>query len=133
VDPIDITRVGSPVMAAARRHPGLRLLVLHGSRAREDAHAASDWDFAFMAQAGFDPSLLYADLAVALGTDHVDLADLDRAGGLVRYRAARDGVVLVEAEPGLFDSFWFDAVSFWCDAGPALRAGYESVLERLGP
>jgi predicted nucleotidyltransferase len=133
VESLDLGHARTAVRAAAPSHPGLRLLVLHGSRARGDARASSDWDFAFMAQPGFDASLLYADLAAGLGTDHVDVADLDHAGGLVRYRAARDGVVLFEAEHGLFDRFWFDAVSFWCDAGPALRAGYDRALERLGP
>lgn len=28
--------------------PGLGLLVLHGSRARGDAHQRSDWDFAYL-------------------------------------------------------------------------------------
>lgn len=109
------------------------MLVLHGSRARGDAHATSDWDFAYVAEATVDPSLLFADLAAALGTDRVDLVDLASAGGLIRYRVARDGVVLFESRNGLFDRFWFDAVSFWCDAGPVLRTGYESVLAGLGP
>jgi predicted nucleotidyltransferase len=133
VEPLELARTRSLAIGAARNHPGLHLLVVHGSRARGDARASSDWDFAYIAEPGFDASLLYADLATALGTDRVDLADLGSVGGLVRYRAARDGTVLVESEPGLFDRFWFDAVSFWCDAGPALRAGYDSVLERLGP
>ena len=25
--------------------------------------------------------------------------------------------------------FWFDAVSFWCDAEPLLRSGYETILQ----
>jgi predicted nucleotidyltransferase len=106
--------------------------MLHGSRARGDAHAGSDWDFAHLADPDFDASLLYADLAAGLGTDRVDLADLASSGGLVRYRAARDGVVLFELEKGLFERFWFDAVSFWCDAEPVLRAGYEEILGDLG-
>jgi predicted nucleotidyltransferase len=119
--------------AALSAHPGLRLLVLHGSRARGDVHPGSDWDFAYLATSALDPGLLYADLALALGTDRVDLANLDTAGGLLRYRAARDGRVVHEAEPGLFDRFWFDAVSFWCDAGPILERGYETVLKGLDP
>lgn len=119
--------------AVASGHAGLQLLVLHGSRARGDSREDSDWDFACLAAPGFDVSLLYADLAVALRTDRVDLADLSTAGGLIRYRVARDGIVVLESEPGAFYKFWFSAVSFWCDAGPVLRAGYRSVLEGLGP
>lgn len=118
----------APIAAA---HPGLQLLVLHGSRARGDAHAGSDWDFAYQASTGFDPSLLHADLCLDLKTDRVDLADLAASGGLLRYRVARDGVVVFEGAPKVFDRFWFDAVSFWCDAAPVLRAGYAAVLKDL--
>ena len=67
----------------------------------------------------------------AAGTEAIDLVDLDRAGGLVRFRAARDAVVLFEAIDGAFARFWFDAVSYWCDMGPIIRAGYEGILEDL--
>ena len=108
------------------------LLVLHGSRARGDARAESDWDFAYLAAATTDIPALHAKLALALGTDAVDLTDLATAGGLFRYRTARDGIVLFEREPRLFEKFWFNAVSFWCDAAPVLRAGYKTVLDGLG-
>lgn len=119
------------LQAVARAHEGLALLVLHGSRARGDAHAGSDWDFAYLAKPDFDAALLAADLVVALGTDHVDLANLASAGGLIRYRVARDGIVIFESEPEQFSRFWFNAVSFWCDAEPVLRAGYKSILDEL--
>ncbi|HEY6877144.1 MAG TPA: hypothetical protein VI299_03955, partial [Polyangiales bacterium] len=69
----------------------------------------------------------------ALGTDHVDLANLATAGGLIRYRIARDGLVVFEADPKQFERFWFDAVSFWCDAAPVLQAGYKAILDGLTP
>lgn len=119
--------------AVARSHAGLKLFVLHGSRARGDARDDSDWDLAYLATSALDVSLLYADLALALTTDGVDLVDLATAGGLIRYRVARDGIVVVESEPGAFDKFWFAAVSFWCDAAPVLRAGYKRILDGLGP
>jgi predicted nucleotidyltransferase len=122
----------STIRTVAQGHAGLTLLVLHGSRARGDAREDSDWDFVYLAEPAFDASLLYADLAIALTTDHVDVANLATAGGLMRYRVARDGIVVLEAEPGEFDRFWFAAVSFWCDAEPVLRAGYKDVLGGLG-
>ena len=127
----DLTATLALLAPIAEAHPGLELLVLHGSRARGDTHAGSDWDFAYLASSAFDPALLYADFSLALKTDQVDLADLAQAGGLLRYRVARDGVVVIEATPHTFERFWFDAVSFWCDAGPVLRAGYEAVLKDL--
>lgn len=32
------------------------------------------------------------------------------------YRVAWDGEPVFEAREGVFDRFWMDAVSFWCDA-----------------
>ena len=115
----------------AKPHPGLRLLLLFGSRARGDAKAAADWDLAYLASAPFDADGLLADLAGAIGVDRIDLVDLSRAGGQLRYRAARDGRVLFEVRPGEFERFWLDAVSFWCDVAPVVERAYEGVLSRL--
>ncbi|MGH9387551.1 MAG: type VII toxin-antitoxin system MntA family adenylyltransferase antitoxin [Vicinamibacterales bacterium] len=111
--------------------PELRLLVLYGSRARGDAHERSDWDFAYEADAGFDPDRLLAELAEHLNTDRVDLVDLGRAGALLRYRVARDGAVVFEHDGGRFERFWLDAVDTWCDLAPVLEPAYASVLDAL--
>lgn len=111
----------------------IRLLVVFGSRARDEARASSDWDLGVVAEPGFDVDSLRATLAGLLRTDHVDLVDLSRASGQLRYRVARDGVPVYTRNPGEWRSFWTDAVSFWCDAGPVLRRAYAGVLEELGP
>jgi predicted nucleotidyltransferase len=128
--PPETLKAMADVAAAAR---GLRLLVLFGSRARGDAHAASDWDLGFVGSAAFDPDELLAALVKTLGTDHVDLVDLSRGGAQLRFRAARDGQMVFEDESGQFGKFWLDAVSFWCDVQPILQVGYERVLADLGP
>jgi predicted nucleotidyltransferase len=126
--------VPAELTAAARRMPHLRLLVLHGSRARGAAHERSDWDFAYLADAGFDPDALIAALVDAAGHDRVDAVDLDRAGALIRHRVARDGVVVQESEPGAFDEFRLQAIHDWCDLEPVLTPLYESALrEMAGP
>lgn len=111
--------------------PGLRMLVLHGSRARGTAHDRSDWDFANEADKDFDPDGLLAALADLLKVDRIDLVDLNRAGALLRHRVASDGIVLFECEPGLFRRFWFDAVHTWCDFAPVLEPLYERTLQSL--
>jgi predicted nucleotidyltransferase len=116
---------------AVARHPAVNLIVLFGSRARDDARAASDWDFAYDAVSGVDTLALRADLAVALGTDSVDIVSLDHASALLRYRIARDGVALFERQPGAFARFWLSAVEFWCDVAPLVRAGREAILAEL--
>jgi len=49
----------------------------------------------------------------------------------LRFRAAGEGQVLHESQPGRFERFWLEAVSFWCDAQPILDAGYRAILEQL--
>jgi predicted nucleotidyltransferase len=113
--------------------PGLELLVLYGSRAREDAlDEHSDWDFAYLATEPFDELELRARLSSALHTDAVDVTDLARSGGLLRYQVARDGVAVFERSPGAFERFAYPAVLFWLDARHVLEAAHEAILESLG-
>lgn len=117
--------------AAVRAVPGLKLLVLHGSRARGTSHDLSDWDFAYLGDAALDPDGLLATLNESLGTDAVDLADLAEGSALLRFRVARDGIVVHEATPGTFDTFRLDAIHTWCDMEPVLTPLYDRVLEDL--
>ncbi len=121
------------VAGMAEAMPGLRLLVLHGSRARGEAHHLSDWDFAYEADGTFDPDALLALLADTLNVDDIDLVDLTRAGALLRHRVARDGVVLVERPAGRFVHFRLDAVRTWCDLAPLLEPLYERMLDDARP
>jgi len=113
------------------RTPGLDLLMLFGSRARGDAHDASDWDFGYLASGEIDYPALLAAIVTTVCADRVDLVDLSRASGLLRYRAARDGLLIFEARPRLSEAFRLDALDFWCDAGPLLQQGYRAVLAEL--
>ena len=117
----------------AHATPGLELLMLFGSRARTDAQPRSDWDLAYLAEAGFDIAALLGAVVEAVGSDRVDLVDLRRASGLLRYRAARDGQVVYEAHPRLAERFRLEAAQFWCDAAPVLQRGYDEVLAELKP
>ena len=116
---------------AASRQPGLRLLLLHGSRARGEETHHSDWDIAYLADERFDPDAFRAALVQLLGTEHIDLVDLARAGAQLRFRAARDGQVAFASDEQVYPRFWHEAVSFWCDAGAILRRGYADILESL--
>jgi len=113
------------------RHGGLSLVVLFGSRAQQRGSDRSDWDLGFLAEGPVDRDQLLADISVALGTDAVDLVDLARAGGLVRFRAARDAVLVHKAAAGVFERFWLEAVRFWCDAEAMLTRAYDGVLADL--
>jgi predicted nucleotidyltransferase len=115
-------------------HPAARTLtlaVLHGSRARGDARPDADWDIGVLAETPPDLPGLVAALTEILGTDAVDVVDLRTASALLRFRAARDGVVLLERSAAAFEEFQLEAVRFWCDAGPVIRAAQDDVLAGL--
>ena len=113
--------------------PGLELLMLFGSRARDDAHPDSDWDLGYIASDEFDVATLLGAVVEIVRSDRVDLVDLRRASGLLRYRAARDGQPVYEARPRLAEGFCLEAATFWCDAAPVLQRGYDEVLAELKP
>jgi predicted nucleotidyltransferase len=123
----------SSARAAASETPGLRLLLLFGSRADGSAHAASDWDFGYLAEPGAPIRRLQAELIRATNSERVDLVDLGTASALLRYRAAASGRTVFERHPGERERFWLEAVDFWCDAQSILIPAYDRVLERLGP
>ena len=129
-------RLEAEAIEALRRlasaSPGLRLLVLFGSRARGTAHARSDWDLAYQADRVFDPDALLAQSAEVLGADRIDLADLDRASARLKHRVASDGKALFEHTPHAFKQFQIDAWITWCDLEPVLGPAYARALERLG-
>lgn len=119
------------VKGVARQATGLGLLLLVGSRARGTAHPGSDHDFAYLGNGQLDPLALRTELSVALGTDDVDLVDLERASALFRFQSARDGVVVLESRPGAAQRYRLDAVLFWCDVEAVLRRAYDDVLAAL--
>lgn len=118
--------------AVGGSHAALQLLIVHGSRARGEAHARSDWDVGYLADNGLDHFGLLADLASQLGTDAVDLVDLSATSALLRFRAARDGRAVYEREPGSFQEFAVAASLFWCDIEPVVRRAHHAVLAELG-
>ncbi len=120
------------ILHIAQNSPDLHLLLLFGSRARGVAQEESDWDFSYLADKQFDPLPLIVDLQLLLKTDKVDLVDLTRASGLLRFRAAKDGILLYENPKGQYQKFWLEAVNFWCDTSRLFQLEYEGILEELG-
>ena len=121
------------LVGAARAAPGLELLMLFGSRVQGEAHPGSDWDFGYLATGEFDMAAFVGALVEIVRSDRIDLVDLRRASGLLRYRAARDGQPVYEARPRLAERFCLEAVQFWCDAAPILERAYDEVLAELKP
>lgn len=128
---MEITHALDDLARTARSYDGLQLLVLYGSRAAGDGHEGSDWDLGYLADDTIDAAQLAAHLTTVLSTDAVDLTDLARASGLLRFDAARRGRVVHEREPGAFEAFVLEATLFWCDAESIIRRAQAEVLAGL--
>lgn len=97
--------------------PYLKLLVLFGSRARGNHFPSSDWDFALLfdeeLRKQYEPgggwncfrSWVILQQILGLGDDEMDWVDLKDASDLLAHAIARDGVMIYESEPGLFEQF----------------------------
>ena len=89
------------ILRVLRAGPPLRLAVLFGSRATKHARADSDIDIAIVPR---DASFQFGDemkLSSALAKNlrqQIDLVRADQASTLLRFRIARDGVLLI-ADP----------------------------------
>lgn len=87
--------------------------------------------FGYLASADTNVAALHTQLSDVVGTDAVNLVDLATANALSRFRVARDGAALFEAEPGTFLEFRETATRFWCDVEPVLRGAHADVLAAL--
>jgi uncharacterized protein len=78
--------------------PGLRMVLLFGSHARDEATPGSDVDVAILASESTAPSLLRslrAELELAIGSD-VHLVDLRAASTVFRHEITQHGEVLLK-------------------------------------
>ncbi|HEY3819356.1 MAG TPA: nucleotidyltransferase domain-containing protein [Polyangiaceae bacterium] len=119
-----------PVLQAAP----LRLAVLFGSGARDALRADSDLDVGFLPR---DPAIaLAAELSLQAALERaagrtVDLVRLDRASTLLRWRAAREGVLLVADSPREFPRFVARAGIEHGDFAPLYARTAERFRRRL--
>lgn len=128
---VDVVGAMEALRGVTVGHPELRVLLLHGSRARGDAHAGSDWDLGYLADGDLDLLALTAEAAAALGSDDVDVVDLARTSALLRFEAGRDGRLVHERSQGDHLAFVLEATHFWCDAEPVIRRAGAAVLAGL--
>lgn len=74
---------------------------------------------------------MLSEATCALGTDNVDLVDLRTASGLLRFRAAREGLVVFQSTPGIFDEFAVAAALHWYDVEPVVRRAQHGLLAEM--
>jgi predicted nucleotidyltransferase len=136
VGTLDISQ--SAALGELAHREGLELVLLFGSRARGTETASSDTDLGIRARTGPIGAgcmeRLFATLSHVTGWPDVHLIDLARAPALLRFDAARHGVVLYEDRPGRFAEFhvyaWKQMLDDEIDFGPAARQATSDALER---
>ena len=125
--------------------PYIKMLILFGSRARRDTHPHSDWDFAALYDdslrqqtvTGFNYFEIYDILAdiFRVPSDKIDLVSLNHCSPLTAHYIARDGQLLYEQKPGLFEDFKRQALmkdEQLEDIQTSLREKLEKFLEARG-
>jgi predicted nucleotidyltransferase len=119
-----------------RSYPHIRLAVAFGSRARGDARPTSDLDIAV--ELTPDSSLLDIGALVdrittltALKVDIVELAGLPESDPLMAYNIAKDGIPLIEKNPGAFLEFRNRACITYFDVQEFLAEQKLKLNERL--
>lgn len=111
---------------------GLRLVVLFGSTARQEADPG-DLDLGALGPEPLDVVAITNALIRALGTQSVDLTDLRRADPVLLALVARDGKALFEAEPGLFSRFTSVAARRFADTRKFRDAQAQALRSAIDP
>jgi predicted nucleotidyltransferase len=111
--------------------PGIELAVLFGSTARGRAGSHSDIDIAIaMAPTAEAPPALEVALERAAGRP-ASITLLHDAPPLLRFEIGRDGIVLVERQPGIWKRFRAQAMIDWWDWAPTVHMMHRAMARRL--
>ena len=84
----------------------LQFVLLFGSQSSGQVHPESDIDLGFLYDDPVDLLDLTNNVIRHLRQDRVDVVDLRRANALLCYSAVRQGSLLYERCPGLFNRFY---------------------------
>ena len=84
----------------------LQIVLLFGSQSSGQVHPESDIDLGFLFDEPVDLLELTNKVNRLLRTDRVDVVDFRRANPLLCFSAARQGKLLYERCPGLFNTFY---------------------------
>ena len=120
------------VRAAVEHIPEVRLAVLFGSQARGRAGRQSDFDLLVNLQPDTDATRrrVLSALGHAVRGD-LDLVHAADAKPLLRFEIARDGVLILEREPGAWTDFKTQAMLDWWDWAPYARRINAAAVRRL--
>lgn len=92
-------------MASLFEEEELQIVLLFGSIVQGRIHKRSDIDVAFLFDRPADILPLTNRVTQLLQSDKIDLVDLRCASPLLKFSVAREGRLLYERAPGLFNAF----------------------------
>ncbi|MCL6610925.1 MAG: nucleotidyltransferase domain-containing protein [Peptococcaceae bacterium] len=103
---------------------------LFGSHGTLQEHGFSDIDLGLVYYPGMEPDFrrelaLEAKLSMILGTDNLDLVNLNRASLQLRYRAVAEGTLLFEGGPDTLSDFLEQTYRLYGDYQIDLKAFYD--------
>ena len=128
-----LTRLGLSSAEAAALvgdAPGVKLVVLFGSVARGQARPDSDADIAILGGEFWDGLRIGAAIGARLGREpHV--VDLGTANDLLRFQAAREGILLHEGEPDAWVRFQAESAVRYFDIAPLIAQCAAGARRRL--
>lgn len=122
--PEEISKKLAPIFEEKR----LMLALLFGSSAFDKAHRNSDIDLAFLFDTPVDILKLTNRVIRLLHTDNIDVVDLRRASPLLKFSAVKNGKVLYEKKPGIFNEFYSLAFRVYVDT-KKLRDAQETYIK----
>jgi predicted nucleotidyltransferase len=115
---------------AAAVFPGVRLVALFGSLAREAALPTSDADIGILGGGFWDQLTLGSQIGALIGREPHPV-DLASASDLLRFEVARDGVLLYAPRADDWPRFQAEAAIRYLDLRPTIALCAEGVRARL--
>jgi predicted nucleotidyltransferase len=102
-------------LAPIFKDEGLKIALLFGSAVLGKVHNQSDIDLAFLFDRPADILSLTNSVIRLLHADNIDVVDLRRASPLLKFSVAKNGRLLYERQPGLFNEFYSLAFRMYVD------------------
>ena len=94
---------------------GLKLALLFGSSVLGKVHKQSDIDLAFLFDRPVDILSLTNKVISLLHADNIDVVDLRRVSPLLKFSVVKNGRLLYEKQPGMFNEFYSLAFRIYID------------------
>ena len=113
----------------------IELLILFGSRAKNDYHNNSDWDFAYKrkAELSYDEITHFkSKLSTIISSQNIDIVDIERTyDPLLLREIFLGGICLYETKKDLFDELQNKAWSAYLDFEPNYKLQDEIIQLRM--